>query len=177
VTIPSSPSDLLYEARSCLHAIVAVKLDDQPTMECVYAELHPAAAELARVGSGLLTLRPVAHYRGDLATALGRRHQAASHYRQALTIAVQAGAPHWADAARTALGDSPTNPQPERATNLLASPCQPGRCERKVSPTGAFKRLPPRGRSEPLVGAVRDAVTTGTGVSLRDTASILLARS
>lgn len=102
LTIPSSPRDLLYEARTCLHALIASKLDDHPTMEHLYTELQPAAAELAGAGSGLLTLRPVAHYLGDLAAALGRRHQAADHYRQALAIALRAGAPHWANAARTA---------------------------------------------------------------------------
>jgi tetratricopeptide (TPR) repeat protein len=93
--IPNSPRDLLFEARTCLHAILAIEFGDLPTMERLYAELAPASAELAGAGSGLLTLRPVAHYLGDLAAALGRREQAAEHYRHALAIARQAGAPHW----------------------------------------------------------------------------------
>lgn len=101
-SVPSSPHDLLYEARTCLHALVAIRLGDHPTMERLYAELRPAAAELAGAGSGLFTLRPVAHYLGDLAAALGRRDHAADHYRQALAIASRAGARHWATAARSA---------------------------------------------------------------------------
>ncbi|WP_216215843.1 BTAD domain-containing putative transcriptional regulator [Amycolatopsis aidingensis] len=100
--IPESPRDLLYEARTCLHASVAVEFADPPALERLYADLRPAAAELAGAGSGLLTLRPVAHYLGDLAVALGRRNQAAEHYEQAAAIATGAGAAHWAQAARAA---------------------------------------------------------------------------
>ena len=82
-SIPDSPRDLLYEARTCLHALVALELDDHPTMARLYTELRPAAGELAGAGSGLLTLRPVAHYLGNLATALGRPDQAATHRHQA----------------------------------------------------------------------------------------------
>ena len=106
--IPHSPHDLLYEARTCLHAVLAIELDDHPTMRRLYTELEPAAGELAGGGSGLLTLRPVAFYLGDLAAALGRTDRAAQHYRQALDLAVFCGAQHWAEAARTAL--TPRNP-------------------------------------------------------------------
>jgi hypothetical protein len=102
-SIPDSPRDLLYEARTCLHAVVAIELDDRPTMARLYADLQPAADELAGAGSGLLTLRPVAHYLGDLATALGLPREAAEHYRRALAIATRAGGPHWVAAARDAL--------------------------------------------------------------------------
>jgi DNA-binding SARP family transcriptional activator len=99
--VPDSPRDLLFEARTCLHVSAA---PDRATSERLYADLLPAAAELAGAGSGLLTLRPVAHYLGDLAAVLGRRAQAEEHYRQALKIAEACGAPHWVAAARTALG-------------------------------------------------------------------------
>ncbi|WP_143175586.1 AfsR/SARP family transcriptional regulator [Cryptosporangium aurantiacum] len=69
--IPDSPRDLLYEARTCLHARVAIADGDRPAMERLYAALLPAAGELAGAGSGLLTLGPVARYLDDLATALG----------------------------------------------------------------------------------------------------------
>ena len=78
--IPHSPHDLLYEARTALHALVAIELDDRPTMARLYRELLPAANELAGAGSGLLTLGPVAQYLGDLATALDRPDQATAHY-------------------------------------------------------------------------------------------------
>ncbi|WP_181774995.1 BTAD domain-containing putative transcriptional regulator [Amycolatopsis pittospori] len=102
--IPDSPHDLLYEARTCLHAGVAIERGDRVTMERLYAELLPAAGEIAGAGSGMLTLRPVAHHLGDLATALGRPDEAAGHYRRAHAIAVKAGSPHWATAALKALG-------------------------------------------------------------------------
>lgn len=101
--IPDSPRDLLYEARTCLHAVIAIELGDRPTMARLHADLLPAADEIAGAGSGLLTLRPVAQYLGDLAAALGRPEQAAEHYRQAVAVATRAGAPHWAAAARAAL--------------------------------------------------------------------------
>ncbi|WP_037303135.1 AfsR/SARP family transcriptional regulator [Amycolatopsis orientalis] len=93
--IPDSPRDLLYEARTCLHAIVAIEHGDRAAMERLYAELMPAEGEIAGAGSGMLTLRPVARYLGDLATALGHADAAAGHYRRARAIAVKAGAPHW----------------------------------------------------------------------------------
>jgi hypothetical protein len=72
-TIPDAPRDLLYEARTCLHAITALALDDRPTMRRLHTDLLPAATELAGATTGLLTLRPVAHYLAALSTAL---HQA-----------------------------------------------------------------------------------------------------
>ncbi|MFC6088001.1 BTAD domain-containing putative transcriptional regulator [Saccharothrix lopnurensis] len=101
--VPDSPRDLLYEARTCLHAAVAVRRGDRSTAERLYADLAPAADEVAGAGSGMLTLRPVAHHLGDLARVLGRHGAAADHYRHALVVADRAGAPHWASAARTAL--------------------------------------------------------------------------
>jgi DNA-binding SARP family transcriptional activator len=86
VNVPPAPRDLLFEARTCLNALAAIQLGDRPTMARLYRELEPAAAELAGAGSGLLTLRPVAHYLGDLATALGRDTEAADHYRHAVSL-------------------------------------------------------------------------------------------
>ena len=79
-TLPESPHDLLREARLCLTARAALALGDHTTMEYVYAQLLPAADELAGAGSGVLTLGPVAQYLGDLATALGHADEAAAHY-------------------------------------------------------------------------------------------------
>ncbi|WP_447007399.1 BTAD domain-containing putative transcriptional regulator [Saccharothrix isguenensis] len=84
--VPDSPHDLLFEARTCLHAMIAVEADDRPTMERLYTRLLPAAGELAGAGSGLLTLGPTAHHLGNLATALGRHAEAAEHHRQAEAI-------------------------------------------------------------------------------------------
>lgn len=97
------PRDYLLEARLGLAAILAVSLDDREMAASVYEELLPAADCLAGAGSGVVTLGPVAHYLGELARCLGRPEQAAAHHRHALAIAERTGAPHWAEAARTAL--------------------------------------------------------------------------
>ncbi|MFI6055248.1 BTAD domain-containing putative transcriptional regulator [Streptomyces violascens] len=97
------PRDYLLEARLGLAAILAVSLDDRDMAASVYEELLPAADCLAGAGSGVVTLGPVSHYLGELARCLGRPEQAAAHHRHALAIAERTGAPHWAEAARTAL--------------------------------------------------------------------------
>jgi hypothetical protein len=84
VTVPDAPRDLLFEARTCLHALTAIRLGDHAAMARLYAELAPAEDELAGAGSGMLTLGPVAHYLGDLATALGR--DAGAHHRKAAEV-------------------------------------------------------------------------------------------
>ncbi|MFG1927110.1 BTAD domain-containing putative transcriptional regulator [Cryptosporangium sp. NPDC048952] len=84
--VPESPRDLLYEARTCLHALVALRGRDRELMERLYDALLPARDELAGAGSGLLTLHPVAHYLSDLASALHRPAEAAAHHRQALRV-------------------------------------------------------------------------------------------
>jgi len=70
--VPESPRDLLFEARTCLHASVAVHTGDRRLLERLYAQLQPASGELAGAGSGLVTFGPVARYLGDLARALDR---------------------------------------------------------------------------------------------------------
>ena len=91
--IPPAPRDLLFEVRTCLHALVAIDRDDRTAMAALYTELVPAADELAGAGSGLVTLRPVAHYLGELAAALGR--DPGEHRRHAEAVATRAGAAHW----------------------------------------------------------------------------------
>jgi hypothetical protein len=122
-TIPDSPRDLLFEARTCLHAMIAIQAGDRPTMERLYTQLLPAAGELAGAGSGLLTLGPTAHHLGHLSTALGRHHQAAEHYRQAQVIADKAQAPHWTTAARDALRS--TSPSGTSSSTMSATPPPP----------------------------------------------------
>jgi hypothetical protein len=65
--LPDPPHDLLFEALWCLAARAAIAVGDRETIERAYAELAPAAAELAGAGSGLLTLGPVSRYLADLA--------------------------------------------------------------------------------------------------------------
>ncbi len=68
--IPDSPRDLLLEARTCLHAGLALEFDDRPTIERLHHELLPAAGEIAGAGSGVLTLGPVAALLERLSDAL-----------------------------------------------------------------------------------------------------------
>ncbi|MBW4716816.1 BTAD domain-containing putative transcriptional regulator [Saccharothrix obliqua] len=93
--VRESPRDLLYEARTCLTATVALAAGDRDLMRHVYAGLLPAAGELAGAGSGLLTLGPVAGYLGRLAVALDLPDAAEAHFRRAREVARKAGAPHW----------------------------------------------------------------------------------
>ena len=95
VTVPESPHDLLFEARTCLHTAIAVAADDRPTMAHLYDLLLPAAGELAGAGSGLVAFGPAAHHLATLATALGRHDQAAEHRRQARELASRLDAPQW----------------------------------------------------------------------------------
>ncbi|MEU4716335.1 SARP family transcriptional regulator, partial [Micromonospora purpureochromogenes] len=88
--LPESPHDLLREARLCLAARAALALDDRTTMRYAYAELLPAADELAGAGSGVLTLGPVAGHLADLASALGRPDDAVAHRRRAAEVAARA---------------------------------------------------------------------------------------
>ena len=77
--------------------MAAIEAGDRPVIERLYAQLLPAAGELAGAGSGLLTLGPTALYLGRLASALDQ--PAGAHYRQALALAEAARSP--------ALGDTP----------------------------------------------------------------------
>ncbi|MFC7549038.1 BTAD domain-containing putative transcriptional regulator [Plantactinospora sp. GCM10030261] len=70
--IPEPSRDLLFEALWCLTAQAAITMDDRGVMERARTELAPASKELAGAGSGMLTIGPVAHHLGCLATALGR---------------------------------------------------------------------------------------------------------
>ncbi|MEV0614360.1 BTAD domain-containing putative transcriptional regulator [Nonomuraea sp. NPDC050404] len=98
--IPDSPHDLLFEARTCLHATAAIETAGRAVMERLYGLLLPAEGELAGAGSGMVTLGPVALYLGRLAAALGHHDLAARHFRTAEAVADRAGAPHWSAAAR-----------------------------------------------------------------------------
>ncbi|WP_205751867.1 BTAD domain-containing putative transcriptional regulator [Cryptosporangium phraense] len=91
--IPPSPPDLLYEARTCLHALAALDANDHPTIERLYTDLLPAAGELAGAGSGLLTLGPVADYLALLADALNRPADAARHRADATRLRADATRP------------------------------------------------------------------------------------
>ena len=98
--VADPPRDHLYEARACLSALAAVRSGDRTAAARLYADLLPAADELAGAGSGLVTVGPTALYLGLLAGTLGRPDDAAAHLRAAAALADRLGAPHWAAAAR-----------------------------------------------------------------------------
>jgi hypothetical protein len=81
--VAGSPHDLLFEARTGLQALVALREGDQAAMRRAYAQLLPAEDELAGAGSGMVTLGPVAGYLGRLAQALGEAGRAAEHFAKA----------------------------------------------------------------------------------------------
>ena len=88
--VAGSPHDLLFEARTCLQAIVALRDGDEVAMRRAYAQLLPAEDELAGAGSGMVTLGPVAAYLGRLAEALGESGRATAHFARADRIATRA---------------------------------------------------------------------------------------
>ncbi|GAB6900070.1 AfsR/SARP family transcriptional regulator [Kineosporia succinea] len=88
----SSPRDLLFEARTALAAIVALRDHDEPSMKRLYAQLLPAENELAGAGSGMVTLGPVAEFLGRLASALGESDAAQRHFAVASRVRARAGA-------------------------------------------------------------------------------------
>jgi DNA-binding SARP family transcriptional activator len=69
--VPAGPRDLLFEARAALRARAAIRRGDRAAMARAYADLLPAAGELAGAGSGLLTLGPVDGYLAELRSAHG----------------------------------------------------------------------------------------------------------
>jgi hypothetical protein len=71
-------------------------------MASLYQLLSPHAEGLI-VHVSFLCLGPVAHLRGELACALGRRADALSHFAAALQIAERLRLPVFADAARAAI--------------------------------------------------------------------------
>ncbi|MEV5611167.1 BTAD domain-containing putative transcriptional regulator [Streptomyces sp. NPDC052225] len=92
---PVSPHDLFHEARLCLAARGAIEAGDTETAASLHTELLPAEGELAGAGSGLCAFGPVALDLGDLDAFLGRPDAARAHWRRALALARQAGAPAW----------------------------------------------------------------------------------
>ncbi|MFI9008063.1 BTAD domain-containing putative transcriptional regulator [Actinosynnema sp. NPDC053489] len=92
--VPDPPHDLMLEARTCLHAVLAVEAGDRATAALLYDRLLPAAGELAG-GSGLVAFGPVDRYLAALADLLGHHDRAAGHRRRAEGVAAALGAPQW----------------------------------------------------------------------------------
>ncbi|MEV4640580.1 BTAD domain-containing putative transcriptional regulator [Actinoplanes sp. NPDC049548] len=69
--LPESPHDLLREARLCLAAGAAAEVGDREVAARLYAELLPAAGELAGAASGVLSFGPVDAFLARLRPLLG----------------------------------------------------------------------------------------------------------
>ncbi|MET9341871.1 BTAD domain-containing putative transcriptional regulator [Nonomuraea sp. NPDC003804] len=103
--VRASPSpirpDFFFTFLTTLRAMAIVALNDRDAAEEIYATLLPHRnGPPAGAASLSVALRPVAHTLGELAVFLGRDHEAAAHFTQAVTIADHWNAPHWASEAR-----------------------------------------------------------------------------
>ncbi|MCF7551709.1 AfsR/SARP family transcriptional regulator [Pseudonocardia sp. WMMC193] len=83
------PRSYYWQIFMALRAEVAIALDDREIAEETYRELLPFADEMAGLGSGTLTLGPVAHFLGELAQFLGG--PAAEHRARAAAVAARVG--------------------------------------------------------------------------------------
>jgi hypothetical protein len=79
-----------------LRAEVAVALADREVATDCLAELEPWADQLAGLGSGTVTLGPVAQHLGELGGVLGRPvTERRTHFAHARALARRLGSPHW----------------------------------------------------------------------------------
>jgi len=97
------PRDHYWFRWTVLRAENAVHLRDLATAATCYQQLLPWAGHLPGLLHAHITLGPVDHTLGDLATALHRPAAAARHYADAVAVAERIGAPHWVDRSRNAL--------------------------------------------------------------------------
>lgn len=90
---PGAPAPgLLHELRTTLRGRAALAAGDRDGIAAAYADLLPAAGELAGAQTGLVTLGPVADDLARLADALGERGAAAEHRIVAAQVAERARA-------------------------------------------------------------------------------------
>lgn len=97
------PHDHYWFRWTTLRAENALQLEDLVTAGSCYQQLLPWAGHLPGLLHAHITLGPVDHTLGDLAAVLHGPTRAAQHYRDAITVAEQIGAPHWAQRSRRAL--------------------------------------------------------------------------
>ncbi|GAA2890035.1 hypothetical protein GCM10010472_55660 [Pseudonocardia halophobica] len=89
-----------------LRAEVAVALGDREAAAACLAELGPWADQLAGLGSGTVTLGPVAQHLGELGGVLGRPvDERRAHFERAGAIARRLGSPHWEARAAASLAE------------------------------------------------------------------------
>ena len=97
------PRDHYWFRWMALRAENAILLGDLATAAVCYRQLLPWRGHLPGLLHAHVTLGPIDHTLGELAQALGSPIPAAQHYEDAVGIAEQVGAEHWATRARDAL--------------------------------------------------------------------------
>ncbi|MEU8267213.1 AAA family ATPase [Sphaerisporangium sp. NPDC049002] len=97
------PRDFYWLLWTVFRAENAIHFNDDTVAATCYEQLIPHAGRLPEIVHGHITLNPVDHTLGQLATALGRRKDATRHYAEAINLAERIGAPHWAARSRHAL--------------------------------------------------------------------------
>ena len=94
-----SPSPMQHDATwlfdIAVRAHIVATLDDQDNAQRVYDEMLPWAGQLARTLNGALSMGPVDHYLGLLATTLGDDDLAARHFDRALRLTGAGRATTW----------------------------------------------------------------------------------
>jgi DNA-binding SARP family transcriptional activator len=92
--------DIFWLICMAMQAYGAIGLGELEEAEAAYAELAPWESQLAGASSAAFTVGPVAQVLGDLAGALGRPQDAASHYQKAAKVATRVGSRPWLEAAQ-----------------------------------------------------------------------------
>ncbi|MGW3027791.1 BTAD domain-containing putative transcriptional regulator [Streptomyces sp. NPDC001221] len=96
--------DFAYPVLAGLRGMAAIAFGDRAVAAEVYQDLLPLSGLAGGASSLSLVFRPVAQTLGEIAQFLGSPEDARGHYLEAERVAAAWGSPHWADAARTALG-------------------------------------------------------------------------
>lgn len=94
--------DYAFDLNWGIRGLLGLAIDDDDRVADSYQALAPFPDLLAGAGSAVLVIAPIAEILGGLAAHQGKSALAADHYRQAVDLAQQVGAAHWAARARSA---------------------------------------------------------------------------
>ncbi|MBE8517403.1 AAA family ATPase [Amycolatopsis sp. H6(2020)] len=111
------PDDHNRLTGTCAWAVAAAELTDVPAATTLYRQLAPWHDQVPT--PGLAVYHCVAHSLGELATVLGRDHEAEEHFTEALRIHQHLRAPFFIAETKLALGRLLSGSFPDRARTLL----------------------------------------------------------